>query len=430
MSAEGISSENLDGLAATAVASSGIDDSALSSLLDEQVLEAAEVRLRRVNSELGLSYAVEQQIAGTHELPALITQVLGRVQALMRFELAAALITGVTGDAGAEVFAVTRAGAQPARAIDADNAQRLISHARTPIRRAADTNGSVAEVLAEPPGVSVTETYSAPLSDGRSQIGILQIVNASQAGESEDAVLRKLGLAAAQLGRALVLRREREATERAERLALVGHSISAILHDMRTPLMAVSGCVDMMASEDARELRSDHAARAARALEQLERMVQEVLHFARGQREVHLRNVQLPRFVDEVREMLLPEVAGFSAQLDIQSEYSGPARFDEHKLKRVLWDLARNACQAGADKVALRVARAGETLLFECTDTGPGISKVIEGRLFESFATHGKSEATGLGLAMAKKIVDAHCGRISVNSTPPNGTVFRIEIPI
>ena len=73
--------------------------------------------------------------------------------------------------------------------------------------------------------------------------------------------------------------------------------------------------------------------------------------------------------------------------------------------------------------------RENDSIVFECADTGPGISKEMEGKLFESFASHGKTEGTGLGLAMAKKIVDAHRGAISCRSTPGRGATFRIELP-
>jgi signal transduction histidine kinase len=54
----------------------------------------------------------------------------------------------------------------------------------------------------------------------------------------------------------------------------------------------------------------------------------------------------------------------------------------------------------------------------------------MEGKLFESFASHGKANGTGLGLAMAKKIIDAHCGSISCHSQPGQGVTFRIELPL
>jgi signal transduction histidine kinase len=301
--------------------------------------------------------------------------------------------------------------------------------ARTPVRRVADLAGSD-DMLVELPGKRLSDVYSASLLDGSGPIGVLQLVDTLDRSDGEEAVLRRLGLTASQLGRAIMLRREQAAALRDDRLALLGHSVGAVLHDLRSPLMAVAGYVDVMAGEDSSQLRREYADRAGRALEHMERMAQEMLAFARGQREVWVRDVNLTRFIDEVREMLLPEAARFGVTLLVDADYTGPARFDETKLKRVLWNLARNACQAGAKQFVWKIERAGEYLVFVCSDTGPGIPKAMDGRLFESFATHGKTEGTGLGLAMAKKIIDAHCGRIQVSSDAGHGANFRIELPI
>ncbi|HEY2732874.1 MAG TPA: HAMP domain-containing sensor histidine kinase, partial [Polyangiales bacterium] len=326
--------------------------------------------------------------------------------------------------------AVSRVGALAPRAVSHDGASRAITHSRTPIRRVADANGSVADLLAEPLGATVSETFSAPLADGRSQIGVLQIINPLPRGDSEETTLRRLGLLAAQLGRGIVLRREREANERAKRLAMLGDAMSMVSHDLRTPLTAAAESLDGLVGEDAREARELSAGRATRALEQIENTIDDVLSFARGRREVSIRHVNLGRFVERLREMLTPELAACAASLEIHDDYQGPARFDENKWQRVIWNLMRHACLADADKFALRIAREGELLIFECTYSGPNVKSVVERQLIELLEPSGASEVAGFGLALARKIVDAHCGRIHVQSEAPNGTVFRIEIPI
>jgi signal transduction histidine kinase len=398
-------------------------------------LREAEAQLRRANAELELLYAVEQQITGTLELPAMIFAVLERIVTFMRSEAAALLMST---EHGADVFAVQHGKDPVHRRLDAKQAQHLVARSRTPIRRVRELSGDrvergvndISDLLVELSGVRASDVYSTPLLDGSGPIGVLQVIDTQDREGGEDAVLRRLALTASQLSRAIVLRREHAAALRDERLALLGHSLGAVLHDLRSPLMAVSGYVDVMVGEESPVLRREYAERAGRALSHMERMAQEMLAFARGQREVWVRSVQLIPFIDEVREMLQPEVARAGATLQIGVEYTGPARFDETKLKRVLWNLARNACQAGAKQFRWAIKREGEYLVFECSDTGPGIPEAMDGRLFESFATHGKAEGTGLGLAMAKKIIDAHCGRIQVKSDAGQGAIFRIELPI
>jgi signal transduction histidine kinase/putative methionine-R-sulfoxide reductase with GAF domain len=402
------------------------------SLFDKHgALLSAESQLRRANSELEVLYEVEQQIASAADSSGLIDAVLTRFASLLKVEAAALLLVS---ERGAQSFVhVSHGDLRPVRSLEPRVAQTLLLHARFPILREVDAGGGVADSLfwAEP-DLRVREVWSAPLSDGRSQIGVLQVANRTSADRDSEAFLRLLGSVGGQLARGIAARLEREAGERAERLALLGHSVGAILHDMRTPLTAVSGYVELMTDEANQTVRTEHAQRVGRAIEHMEAMTQEVLSFARGQREILVRKVYLDRFVSEVREMLVPELDGFGVKLVVSARYDGIARFDENKLKRVILNLARNACQAmgPGGTFTWTIDRVAEYLVFECQDDGPGIPKELEGRLFESFATHGKEGGTGLGLAMAKKIVDAHCGHIEVRSSPLHGAVFRIEIPV
>jgi signal transduction histidine kinase len=406
------------------------------SLRDKnRALSVAETRLRVANAELEVLYAVEQQIASADDVAGLIGSVLERVVQLSQAEAAAVLLAR---ESGGQLFVRVGGEALPQRELDSRETQRRLTAARFPLRRTTRPGESSVtppdsnELLAPIPASAAAKSFTAPLSDGRTQIGLLQVIHSGERSESEDeTMLAQLALVASQLGRGIVLHRDRDAGERAQRLAILGHSVGGILHDMRTPLTAVGGFIELMAVEDDPTLRKDYATRAGRALEHMEAMTQEVLAFAKGQREVLIRKVYLDKFIAEVRDMLVPEVSRFGVKLEVVTQYDGLARFDESKLKRVLWNLARNACEAMGEGGTFRwtISRAEDQVVFECADTGPGIPKAMEGRLFESFATHGKASGTGLGLAMAKKIVDAHCGRISVSSAPGQGATFRIEIP-
>jgi signal transduction histidine kinase len=400
------------------------------SLRDKhQALLAAEARMRLVNAELEVLYAVEQQIASADDLPALIGNVLERVVQLSNAEAAAVLLMRETNG---HLYASVRGEALPVREIDARETQRWLTHSRFPTRRTAAQQANDGDsLLVNRPELANTRTFTAPLTDGRTQIGLLQVLHHADRPDDDETLLGQLALVAAQLGRGIVLHRDRDAGERAQRLAILGHSVGGILHDMRTPLSAVGGFIELMAGEESPAIRKDYAQRVERALEHMESMTQEVLAFARGQREVLIRKVYLDKFIDEVKDMLRSEMARFSVKLEVDVVYDGLARFDEGKLKRVIWNLARNACEAMGEGGTFRwtISGSADCVVFECSDTGPGIPKAMEGRLFESFATHGKASGTGLGLAMAKKIVDAHCGRISVQSLPGQGATFRIEIP-
>jgi signal transduction histidine kinase/putative methionine-R-sulfoxide reductase with GAF domain len=402
-----------------------------SLLQRNRALLRAEERLSRANNELELLYDVEKRIADAPDLAHLAAETLERACSTLKLQSGALLLVD---ESSADRF-VHRPGRKGVshKPIDVPKARSVLAHVRQPEHRERNYEGVLPDMLLlELPDAPLHETFTTPLSDGQNTIGILQLANRKSGAQSEDWILRMLQLLAAQVTRGVISKRERSAAERAERLELLGHSISAILHDLRTPMTAISGYADLMANEDDRETRLSHVEKVERALSHMETMTHEVLAFARGQREVLMQKVYLQKFIEEVRELLVPETNSYEVELVIEAEYDGAARFDETKLKRVLFNLARNACQAmgKGGTFTWRIANEAQRLVFECSDTGPGIPKEMEGKLFESFASHGKSDGTGLGLAMAKKIVDAHCGAIRCLSDKGHGVTFRIELPL
>jgi signal transduction histidine kinase/putative methionine-R-sulfoxide reductase with GAF domain len=393
-------------------------------------LQEAETRVRRANAELEMLYDLERQISEAFDVDALLGDVLERACSLLKVRSAAILLVA---EGGARLFA-RAAGADGPRVqfIEPRAARNMLGRSQLPMHLVrGEVSGALRTLWSAPDLPEAQETFTAPLSDARSTIGLIQVVDRQDAAISQEWVLRMVSLLAGQVARGIVVKRERAEGERAERLALLGHSVGAILHDMRTPMTAVGGFAELMATEDDAAQRQDYVARIGRALEHMETMTQEVLAFARGKREILLQKVYMQQFVEAVREMLVPETKSYRVNLVVNAQYTGVARFDESKIKRVIFNLARNACQAMGEggTFTWTVSQEGEKLVFECSDTGPGIAKEIESKLFESFITHGKADGTGLGLAMAKKIVDAHCGAIECRSTPGQGATFRIELP-
>lgn len=392
-----------------------------------RALHQAEAHLRLANAELALLYELERRISDAHELESLLAGILQHACEVLRVEAAAVLrfdggVTLITHPANSTEV--------PLSPSDGDALRAKLAQTRVPVHGLAGQSGGPELIV--PKAVAVArEMFSAPLFEGSGPIGMLQLVNRLDETTGQDWTLRMVSLLAGQIGRAIALRRERDASDRAERLALLGHSVGAWLHDMRTPLTAVGGYADLMAAEDDGSVRLEYVGRIERALGHMETMAQEVLAFARGQREILVAKVYVSQFVEAVREMLLIETQRAGVQLVVEMSYDGVARFDESKIKRVLFNLARNACQAmpRGGTFTWRIKHAEERLVFECADNGPGIPREMAGKLFESFASHGKVGGTGLGLAMAKKIVEAHCGRIECHSIPGEGATFRIELP-
>jgi signal transduction histidine kinase len=207
--------------------------------------------------------------------------------------------------------------------------------------------------------------------------------------------------------------------------------ISGMLHDLRTPMTLVSGYAEMMIEETDSGERKRDADIILKQLDQMSGMAKETLAFARGDTDLLLRKVYLNKFVDELAEYLAKDLEGKKIELKVTAAYKGVARMDEGKIKRAIYNIARNAAQAMPEggKFTVAVDKEEDKLVFRLSDTGPGIPEEIAGRLFQSFVTSGKKDGTGLGLAMVKTMIEQHGGDVSCKSRAGKGTTFTLRIP-
>ncbi len=244
-------------------------------------------------------------------------------------------------------------------------------------------------------------------------------------------------LIAANASTAIRLQLSRESREREERLTTIGRLLSGVIHDLKTPLTVINGYVQMMPAADSRELREEYAEQALKQFDHIGAMQRDILEFARGERNLLVRKVYLSKFFGEVQEQLQTQLARVGVELVIDLQDRGIARFDEGKILRIVHNLARNAAEAMGEKggkFTIKVTRAKKTkrtdeaLVVTFSDTGPGIPKDIEHRLFQSFVTSGKKGGTGLGLAITKRIAEEHGGTITVKSTS-KGATFTLRLP-
>jgi signal transduction histidine kinase len=278
-------------------------------------------------------------------------------------------------------------------------------------------------------GVTIEAVLCVPIVVERRKIGALELLN--NPGGFSEADEKMAVLLAGQIGRALDDRQTREDRERVARLSTIGQMLAGVLHDLRTPLTVIAGYSEMMATETDPLLRDEMSKSIVNQLKLVNDMQQETLAFARGERTVLLRKVYLQNFMREVSEQLLQEFSSSTTTLKVTVGYSGTARFDENKLKRAIFNLARNAIEAmpQGGRFTLSVEREGDDLVFQASDNGPGIPLEIADKLFESFVTSGKKNGTGLGLAMVKKIAREHGGVATCRSRPGKGTTFEVRFP-
>jgi signal transduction histidine kinase len=142
--------------------------------------------------------------------------------------------------------------------------------------------------------------------------------------------------------------------------------------------------------------------------------------------------VLLDRFLEEVRQLLALDLEGRSVTVEVQGNLHCQVRIDEAKLKRAIFNLARNAADAmpGGGKLVLRATQAADRLLLDVIDTGTGMPEEIRAKVFTPFFTHGKADGTGLGLPFVKQVVEAHGGSVALQSEVGRGTTVTISLPL
>jgi two-component system OmpR family sensor kinase len=213
-------------------------------------------------------------------------------------------------------------------------------------------------------------------------------------------------------------------------------------HELRTPLTALGGMIEMLmlgadrgdTATTQRALRSAH-----REVERLSRLVGDLLTLSRldARPTVERRSLDLAALVAEVGE----QTRYLAGERTVSWQTDGPLTLegDRDRLKQVLLNLTGNAVAFTAESgtIELRVSRQGDKARIEVADDGAGIDPADLPRLFERFYRGDKSRArradgggNGLGLAIARAIVEAHGGAIAARSTLGKGTTFTIELPL
>jgi two-component system sensor histidine kinase DctS len=221
----------------------------------------------------------------------------------------------------------------------------------------------------------------------------------------------------------------------AERLTLVGRFARTIVHDFKNPLNIIGISADMAAMESSSpEMRLTCRSRIRRQVERMSNMIGELLEFTRGGGStVILGRVDYAEFVAPLLDELRAETEVKGARIVLESE---PPRtrllLDPVRLGHVFHNIMNNACDAMPEggSIFLRFHEEPDTVVTEIEDSGPGIAPEIAPRLFEAFATHGKSRGTGLGLSICKRIIQDHCGQITARNGNRGGAVFSFSLPI
>ncbi len=227
--------------------------------------------------------------------------------------------------------------------------------------------------------------------------------------------------------------------EKQEKLATLGTLAAGIAHEIRNPLTSIKARLYTLDKHlDSPPLARKDAEIIGTEITRLERIVQEVLSFARPS-EPELQVVCASTLLQEVHSLMASSLENQRVQVTLEPGPDLCVSADTAHLKQVLINLIRNAAEAidGEGTITLRArgshatfqGRDTETVILEVSDTGRGIPPEVEKRLFDPFFST-KETGTGLGLSIAARMVAKHGGLLQYQTRVGHGTTFGIVLPL
>jgi signal transduction histidine kinase len=219
----------------------------------------------------------------------------------------------------------------------------------------------------------------------------------------------------------------------AERLATIGRMASAISHDLRHPLAAILAYAEFLSEGNLSESqRMDFHDEIRRAVNRMSELTGSLLELSKAREKTRRRYC---RIEDSVRRVIQTAQARPEfRRIGISVWQNGPCEgwFDPAKLERVFYNILLNACEAvslESGLIEVRITQSQDGVEVRIADNGPGIPKPILHTIFQPFVSYGKENGTGLGLAVAQKMVQDQGGAIDVEQTGPGGTTFKLMLP-
>ncbi|WP_243371845.1 ATP-binding protein [Geotalea sp. SG265] len=225
--------------------------------------------------------------------------------------------------------------------------------------------------------------------------------------------------------------RVRKEMRQKDRLATMGEVVARVAHEMRNPLFGITASSQILAMElplsaEQKELMNSILTEGRR----MNRLVDELLDCSK---EMKLKKasfdiVRAVRDAISFNEPLLLEKKLFLHKLFTDEEITVEA--DKERIRQVLVNLLKNAVDAVPveGNITVQLEEEGENILIGISDSGPGIPLESLEKIFDIFYTTKKS-GTGLGLAVSRKIMEAHDGALSAKNNPAGGAIFTITLP-
>lgn len=226
------------------------------------------------------------------------------------------------------------------------------------------------------------------------------------------------------------LRRMEVAMQRAERLAAVGRLAAGIAHEIRNPLAAISGSIELLqksAAGDGAKENQELMTIVIREVDRLNALITELLEFARP-RALETERLDVAATMAEMIKVFANDKRLGGAAVELVADAAVNVDADPAQLRQVVWNLLRNAAEAAPGQpIRVELRADDEQVSLTVRDRGPGIAAEHRAHLFEPFFST-KEGGTGLGLATVHRIVDEHKGAVEFECPPEGGTAVTVRL--
>ena len=227
------------------------------------------------------------------------------------------------------------------------------------------------------------------------------------------------------------IRNLEEKLQSSERMALLGQLAGGLAHELRNPLSAISGAVEILSNEAQQSDVSFRLSKVAtREIERLNLMVEDFLLLTSPVQVTNSKLVDLGQIVKDTINAFKNTVKRDDIVIEINVESGVLVEADSYRLKQVLWNLLDNSMDAmpAGGKVEIKCNIENHIVNLSFSDEGEGIKEEDLSRIFDPFFTT-KEIGTGLGLAIVQKVVEGYNGSISIYSSVGKGTKIVLSLP-
>ncbi len=217
-----------------------------------------------------------------------------------------------------------------------------------------------------------------------------------------------------------------------ERLSAVGRMAGTIIHDIKNPMGTLRVYAQVMKKKSENEEAGKLADEMIHQVDRFVNMTQEILDFSRGVSASNIQETDFAEVMEGVLGFIEKDLTKRNIKLERNLNFKGKVKVDQDKIVRAFYNIAGNAADAMPTGGTLTVTTedAGGMVKVDFKDTGTGMPEEVKRKIFEPFVTYGKKHGTGLGMAIVKKVMDDHKGKIEIETEMGKGTTIRLFFPM